>query len=332
MDGDERRGPLRVPPPPPPDRTMNVSDRPAGTPSLRASAFFHRHPVARLLLLLGPGLTWLGVLYLGSLGALVVHSFWSIEEFTGLLVRRFTLVTFAQLIERANYEILLRTIGMAAAVSVACGLLAFPIAYYMARYATPRMKTFLYIGVIMPLWSSYLVRALAWRSILAGEGVFMWVVERIGLDGLVAAILRTPVLGGPSLVQSKFSLFIVYVYLWLPFMILPVQAALERVPISYLEASSDLGAKPGLTFRRIVLPLAKPGLVAGSIFTFSLTLGDFILPQIFGTSEFFLGQMVYVQQGVAGNLPLAAAFTLVAMSVMIVYLGIAKRAGAFEAL
>lgn len=300
--------------------------------SLRVSAFFYRHPVVRLLLLLLPGLLWLGLLYLGSLGSLVLYSLWSLEEFTGLVVRRFTLSTFAQLGQPANYEIVLRTVGMAAAVSIACALLAFPISYYMARYASPRMKTFLYIGVIMPLWTSYLVRALAWRSVMAGEGVFMWTMERLHLDGVVRAILRAPVVGGPTLVQSKFSLFIVYVYLWLPYMILPVQAALERVPLSFLEASDDLGARPGTTFRRIVLPLAKPGLVAGSIFTFSLTLGDFILPQIFGTSEFYLGQMVYVQQGVAGNLPLAAAFTFVAMAVMVVYLVVAKRAGAFEAL
>ncbi len=300
--------------------------------SLRVSAFFYRHPVVRLLLLLLPGLLWLGLLYLGSLGSLVLYSLWSLEEFTGLVVRRFTLSTFAQLGQPANYEIVLRTVGMAAAVSIACALLAFPISYYMARYASPRMKTFLYIGVIMPLWTSYLVRALAWRSVMAGEGVFMWPSERLHLDGVVRAILRAPVVGGPTLVQSKFSLFIVYVYLWLPYMILPVQAALERVPLSFLEASDDLGARPGTTFRRIVLPLAKPGLVAGSIFTFSLPLGDFILPQIFGTSEFYLGQMVYVQQGVAGNLPLAAAFTFVAMAVMVVYLVVAKRAGAFEAL
>lgn len=300
--------------------------------SLRVSAFFYRHPVVRLLLFLLPGLLWLGLLYLGSLGSLVLYSLWSLEEFTGLVVRRFTLSTFAQLGQPANYEIVLRTVGMAAAVSIACALLAFPISYYMARYASPRMKTFLYIGVIMPLWTSYLVRALAWRSVMAGEGVFMWTMERLHLDGVVRAILRAPVVGGPTLVQSKFSLFIVYVYLWLPYMILPVQAALERVPLSFLEASDDLGARPGTTFRRIVLPLAKPGLVAGSIFTFSLTLGDFILPQIFGTSEFYLGQMVYVQQGVAGNLPLAAAFTFVAMAVMVVYLVVAKRAGAFEAL
>ncbi len=305
----------------------------ASTSSLhRASAFFYRHPVVKLLLLLLPGLLWLGVLYLGSLGSIVVYSFWSLEEFTGLISKRFTTSTFAQLTDPANYEIVIRTVGMAAAVSIACAVLAFPIAYYMARYATPRTKTFLYIAVIMPLWSSYLVRALAWRSILAGEGVLMWTLERLGLDGVARAILGAPIVGGPSLVQSKFSLFIVYVYLWLPFMILPVQAALERVPVSFLEASNDLGAHPWTTFRRIVLPLAKPGLVAGSIFTFSLTLGDFILPQIFGTSEFYLGQMVYVQQGVAGNLPFAAVFTSVAMVVMIVYLSIAKRAGAFEAL
>ncbi len=299
---------------------------------LRVSAFFYRHPVLKLVLFLLPGLLWLGVLYLGSLGSLVVYSFWSLEEFTGLLVREFTTSTFAELADPANYEIVLRTAGMAAAVSIACAVLAFPISYYMARYASPGMKTFLYIAVIMPLWSSYLVRALAWRSMLAGEGLVMWVLERIGLDGVAREILRAPVVGGPTLVQSKFSLFIVYVYLWLPFMILPVQAALERVPISFLEASNDLGARPWTTFRRIVLPLAKPGLVAGSIFTFSLTLGDFILPQIFGTSEFYLGQMVYVQQGVAGNLPLAAAFTFVAMAVMMIYLGLSKRAGAFEAL
>jgi putative spermidine/putrescine transport system permease protein len=311
---------------------MSAATPGARTLSLRVSAFFYRHPRVRLLLLLSPGLLWLGVLYLGSLGSLVLYSFWSLEEFTGLVVRRFTFSTFAQLGEPASYEIVLRTVAMAAVVSVACALLAFPISYYMARYASPAMKTFLYIAVIMPLWTSYLVRALAWRSVMAGEGVFMWTMERLGLAGVVRAILQIPVIGGPSLVQSKFSLFIVYVYLWLPYMILPVQAALERVPLSFLEASDDLGARPGVTFRRIVLPLAKPGLVAGSIFTFSLTLGDFILPQIFGTSEFYLGQMVYVQQGVAGNLPLAAAFTFVAMAVMVVYLAVAKRAGAFEAL
>ena len=301
---------------------------------LRAvSSFFHRHPWFRLVMLLLPALLWLGVLYLGSLGVLLTYSFFRIEEFTGLLVREFGTTTYEQLWQPANREIVFRTIAMAAAVTLACAVLAFPVAYYMARYASSRMRFLLYLAVIMPLWSSYLVRgAVAWRAILAGEGVLPWVLGTLQLDGVLRFLLEAPVVGGPSLVQSKLSLFIVFTYLWLPFMILPVHASLERVPGSLLEASSDLGARPGMTFRTIVLPLAKPGLVAGSIFTFSLTLGDFILPQIFGTSEFYLGQMVFTQIGVAGNLPLAAAFTFVAMAIMLLYLGAAKRAGAFEAL
>lgn len=312
---------------------MAVTDpyEPAGIMA-RASSFFYRHPRIKLFLLLAPGLLWLVGLYLGSLASLVVYGFYSIQEFTGQVVRQFTTDTYRQLLEPANYEIVGRTASMAAAVTVACAILAFPLSYYMARYATPRMKTVLYIAVIMPLWSSYLVRALSWRSVLAGEGILMWTLEKLGLDGVLRALLTTPYIGGPTLVQSKISLFIVWVYLWLPFMVLPLQAALERVPHSYVEASGDLGARPGLTFRKVILPLAKPGLVAGSVFTFSLTLGDFILPQMFGTSELYMGQMVYVQQGVAGNLPLAAAFTFVAMAIMIAYLAMAKRAGAFEAL
>ncbi|MGZ5291074.1 MAG: ABC transporter permease, partial [Actinomycetota bacterium] len=218
------------------------------------------------------------------------------------------------------------------AVTLGCGVLAFPLAYYMARYASPAMKTVLYLGVLMPLWSSYLVRALAWRQILAGEGILFWTLDRVGLDGVVRWLLGVPVVGGPSLVQSYTAMLIVFVYLWLPYMILPIQAALERVPGSFLEASSDLGAPPWLTFRRIVFPLAMPGLVAGSIFTFSLTLGDFIIPTFFGNSAFFIGTQVYVQQGTAGNLPLAAAFTAVPMVIMTAYLLVARRVGAFEAL
>jgi putative spermidine/putrescine transport system permease protein len=297
------------------------------------SSLFYRHPWVRLLLLLLPALLWLGLLYLGSLGILLRYSFFSLEEFTGLLVREFTLNTYEQLWQPANREIVFRTVGMAAAVTIAGAIFAFPMAYYMARYANRRMRLILYIVVIMPLWSSYLVRgAVAWRAILAGEGVLPWFVDLLHLDGVLRFVLQTPILGGPSLIQSKFSLFIVFTYLWLPFMILPVHAALERVPGSLLDASSDMGARPAMTFRKVVLPLAKPGLVAGSIFTFSLTLGDFILPQIFGTSEFYLGQMVFVQVGVAGNLPLAAAFTFTSMAIMLLYLGAAKRAGAFEAL
>jgi putative spermidine/putrescine transport system permease protein len=298
----------------------------------RLSSLFYRLPWVKLLLLLAPAVLWLVVVYLGSIVGLLRFSFWSLEEFTGQLDRTFTLSTYQQLLEGANRDIIVRTISIAAVVTVACSLLAFPLAYYMARYATPRMKTVLFLAVLMPLWSSYLVRALAWRQILAEGGMLQWFLDRVGLDGVVRLLLDVPAIGGSSLIASKLSLLIVYTYLWLPFMILPVLTALERVPSSFLEASSDLGARPGLTFRRIVLPLAKPGLVAGSIFTFSLTLGDFILPSMFGGSQFILGQQVYVQQGVINNDPLAAAFTFVAMSVMIVYLLLARRAGAFEAL
>ena len=297
------------------------------------SAFFHRHPWAKLLLLLTPAVLWLGVLYLGSLGVLLSYSFFRLEEFTGLLVREIGTTNYQQLLQPTEREIVLRTVAMAAAVTIACAFLAFPVAYYMARYASPRMRLLVYLSVIMPLWSSYLVRgAVAWRSILAGEGVLPWTLEKLHLDGVLRFLLQAPLIGGQSLVQSKLSLFIVFTYLWLPFMILPLHAALERVPGSLLEASGDMGARPWMTFRRVVLPLAKPGLVAGSIFTFSLTLGDFILPQIFGTSQLYLGQMVFTQVGVAGNLPLAAAFTFVAMAIMLLYLGAAKRLGAFEAL
>jgi putative spermidine/putrescine transport system permease protein len=310
---------------------MEVTARRPG-PAARISAVFHRHPWSKLTLLLLPGLLWLGVIYLGSLVSMLVYGFWSLEEFTGLIARDFTLGTYGKLLEPAHRDIIIRTVVMAAAVSAACALLAFPLAYYMARYATSRMKTVLYLVVIMPLWSSYLVRALAWRQILTNEGIMNWGLERLGLEGLVRAILQTPIIGGPSVIQSYLALFIAFVYLWLPFMILPVEAALERVPRSYLEASSDLGARPWFTFRRIVLPLAKPGLIAGSIFTFSLTLGDFILPSIFGQSQLFLGQEVFQQVGVIGNTPLAAAFTFVAMVIMVGYLLVARRTGAFETL
>jgi len=311
---------------------MSVAANTGTSAAHRASAFFFRHPVLKLLLFLLPGVLWLGVVYLGSLGSMVSYSFWRLEEFTGLVVRDFGFTTYEELFSRANIDIILRTTAMAAAVTVGCGILAFPLAYYMSRYASARMKTVLYLAVLMPLWSSYLVRALAWRQILAGEGVLLWVLDKLGLDPLVARLLDVPVIGGPSLVQSYIGMFTVFVYLWLPFMVLPIQAALERVPLSFLEASADLGAKPWLTFRRVVFPLALPGLVAGSIFTFSLTLGDFIIPTFFGTSGFFIGLQVYVQQGTAGNLPLAAAFTVVPMAIMTVYLLVARKLGAFEAL
>lgn len=311
---------------------MPVTEREPARGTSAISGFFYRHPWSKLLLLLLPALLWLVILYLGSIAGLLVNSFWSLEEFTGLIDRTFTLSTYGSLLQPANRDIVLRTLFMAAAVTIACSVIAFPLAYYMARYATRRGRFVLYLAVLMPLWSSYLVRALSWRQIFAREGVLYWTLEKVGLDGVLDALVRLPVIGGSSLIASKISLFVVYTYLWLPFMILPVEVALERVPRSFLEASGDLGARPRTTFRRIVLPLAKPGLIAGSIFTFSLTLGDFILPTMFGSSEFYLGQQVFTQIGVVGNTPLAAAFTFVAMAIMIVYLLVAKRSGAFESL
>jgi putative spermidine/putrescine transport system permease protein len=298
----------------------------------RVSTFFYRRPLAKLLLLLLPGLLWLVVLYLGSLAALLVQSFYRLEEFTGLVVKDFGFETYKTLFDAANVDIIVRTSGMALAVTIACAVIAFPLSYFMARFASPRAKALLYLSVLLPLWSSYLVRVYSWKLILAKNGVFFWFVEHLGLDGVLEWLLKAPLVGGPSLSQSYVGMFIVFVYIWLPYMILPLAAALERVPESYLEASGDLGARPRLTFRRIVFPLALPGLVAGSIFTFSLTLGDFIIPTIIGNSSFFIGAAVYTHQGTAGNLPLAAAFSVVPIVIMAFYLFGAKKLGAFEAL
>ena len=304
----------------------------APAPSRPLGAFLYRNSWLKILLLLLPGLLWLGVLYVGSLGTLLVQSFYSIQEFTGLVVREFTLSTYGTLFTPANVDIIVRTTLMAAAVTLACAAIAFPIANYMARYATPKVKAALYLTVLMPLWTSYLVRVYSWKFILAREGVLAWFVDLLGLRPVLEFFLGLPVVGGPSLSQSFLGMWIVFVYTWLPYMILPLAAALERVPRTFLEASEDLGARPGLTFRRVILPLAMPGLVAGSIFTFSLTLGDFIIPTIIGNSSFFIGATVFIQQGTAGNLPLAAAFAAVPMVIMAAYLMIARRAGAFEAL
>ncbi len=316
--------------------TATLSARP-GTPhvqsvSRRLSTYLYRRPALALLLLLVPPLLYLGVIYLGSLFALLVQSFFSLDGFTGQVVRKLTLATYRDLLTRANLDIIVRTTSMAAAVTVAAAVLAFPVSIFMARYATPRVKAFLYLAVLLPLWSSYLVRVYSWKLILAKEGILNWTVTRLGLEDALGWLLALPGIGGPSLSVSLLGMFIVYVYVWLPYMILPIEAALERVPESYLEASSDLGARPRQTFRRVVLPLVFPGVVAGSIFTFSLTLGDFIVPYALGNSALFIGQAVLAHQGTAGNIPLAAAFTVVPMLIMAVYLTAAKRAGAFDAL
>lgn len=298
----------------------------------RISTYLYRRPTLALGLLLAPPLGWLGLVYLGSLLSLLVQSFFSLDGFTGQVVRRFTLATYGDLFTRANVDIILRTAGMAAAVTVAAAVAAFPLAYYMARYASPRMKALLFLAVLLPLWSSYLVRVYSWKLILAKEGVLNWTVTRLRLEGVLDLLLALPGIGGPSLSVSLLGMFIVFLYVWLPYMILPVEAALERVPESLIEASGDLGARPADTFRRVMLPLVFPGVVAGSIFTFALTLGDFIVPYALGNSALFIGQAVLAHQGTAGNIPLAAAFTVVPTVIMAVYLVAAKRAGAFDAL
>jgi putative spermidine/putrescine transport system permease protein len=291
-----------------------------------------RRPVVLLLLLLTPPLLWLGVIYLGSLLALLLQSFFAIDEFSGLIRYEFTLKTFGELFRPSNYDIILRTFFMAASVTIAAALVAFPVAFYAARYARGRWKAFFYLGAMLPLWSSYLVKIYAWKLILAKEGIVSWSVDGVGLSWLLNAVLATPVIGGASLSVSYIGTFLVFLYVWLPFMILPVQAALERVPENLIEASGDLGATSGQTFRHVIFPLALPGIVAGSIFTFSLTLGDYIIPQIIGSSRFFIGQAVFAHQGTAGNIPLAAAFAVVPIVIMGFYLWGAKRMGAFDAL
>jgi putative spermidine/putrescine transport system permease protein len=296
------------------------------------SDLFWRRPKFLLTLMLAPPLLWLGIVYIGSLFALLAQSFFSIDEFSGLINREFTLKTYGDLFQAANLDIILRTVTMAALVTLASAIVAFPIAYYAARYARGRWKALFYLGVMLPLWSSYLVKIYAWKLILAKEGILTWLLAKLNLLWLLDAWLSLPIVGGNSLSVSFTGTFIVFVYVWLPFMILPVQAALERVPGNLVEASSDLGASPGQTFRNVLFPLALPGIVAGSIFTFSLTLGDYIIPQIIGTSRLFIGQAVYSQQGTAGNIPLAAAFTVVPIVIMGFYLWGAKRMGAFDAL
>ncbi|MBA4324437.1 MAG: spermidine/putrescine ABC transporter permease [Rhodobacter sp.] len=298
----------------------------------RLTGTFWRRPGLLLVLLITPPLLWLGVVYLGSLAALLLQSFYSIDEFSGVVKEEFTLKTYAELFRAQNLDIIIRTIVMAMAVTLACAVLAFPIAYYAARHAKGAWKAAFYLGVMLPLWSSYLVKVYAWKLILAKEGILGWAAEGTGTGFIIDGILSIPGLEGSSLSTSPFGTFLVFVYIWLPYMILPMQAALERVPNSMLEASADLGATRGQTFRTVILPLALPGVIAGSIFTFSLTLGDYIIPQIVGDSSRFIGLTVYQLQGTAGNTPLAAAFAVVPILIMLVYLSLAKRAGAFNAL
>jgi putative spermidine/putrescine transport system permease protein len=298
----------------------------------RISDFFWKHPHVFLAVMLAPPLLWLGIIYLGSLLAFLLQSFFSIDDYSGLVNYEFTLATYGQLLNETNLDIIIRTVCMAAIVTLFSALIAFPIAYYAARYARGKWKALFYLGVMLPLWSSYLVKIYAWKLILAKEGILTWLLTKLNLLWLLDAWLSLPVIGGNSLSVSYTGTFIVFVYVWMPFMILPIQASLERVPVNLIEASSDLGSTPQQTFRHVLFPLALPGIVAGSIFTFSLTLGDYIIPQIIGSSRLFIGQAVYAQQGTAGNIPLAAAFTVVPIVIMGLYLWAARRMGAFDAL
>jgi putative spermidine/putrescine transport system permease protein len=281
------------------------------------AATLWRRPRLRLSPLLAGPVGWLVIAYLGSLAVLFVAAFWQLDTFSGEVVHSYGLQNFRTLLENDVYRtIVVRTVAIAAAVTVTDALLAFPIAFYMAKVASRRVRALLVIAVVMPLWSSYLVKVYAWRIILAEDGILNWALDPFGLSG--------PGFG-------NVATWLVFSYLWLPYMILPIYAGLERIPDSLLDASGDLGASAGKTFRRVVLPLALPAVVAGSIFTFSLTLGDYITPQIVSSTQ-FIGNVVYTNVGVANNLPLAAAFATVPVLVMIIYLLGARRLGAFESL
>jgi putative spermidine/putrescine transport system permease protein len=283
----------------------------------RVAAFLYRHPRAQLGLLLSAPLGWLVIAYLGSLAVLFAAAFWRLDPFTANIVKDPGLQNFRTLVESPVYrQITIRTVKIAAAVTVTDAIIAFPIAYYMARLARPRTKGLLVVAILMPLWSSYLVKVYAWRVILQENGILNWALSPVGLHG--------PGFG-------EVAMWLVFSYLWLPYMILPLYAGLERIPDSLLEASGDLGARAGRTFRSVILPLALPAVVAGSIFTFSLTLGDFITPNLVSSVQ-FIGNVVYANVGVANNLPLASAFATVPVVIMIAYLLIAKRLGAFESI
>jgi putative spermidine/putrescine transport system permease protein len=300
--------------------TLTEERQATGEPGIgrRVSAALFRHPRGKLALMLAPPLGWLVLVYLVSLALLLLTSFWRLNVLTSQIERVWSLSNYQTLVQGSVYRtIVLRTVGIAAAVTLTDLALAFPISYYTARLATPRVRALLLLAVVMPLWSNYLVRMFSWKILTAGGGPLESLLNVIGIH--------------KSLAASNWAVWLTFCYLWLPFAILPVYASMERVPTSLLEASSDLGGRGWMTFRRVVLPLILPGMVAGSIFTFSLTLGDYITPVYVG-KDFFIGNAIYNLVGLASNLPLAAAFALIPMIIMALYLTIARKLGAFEAL
>jgi putative spermidine/putrescine transport system permease protein len=288
----------------------------------RLSIPFWRHPWLRTASQLLPPVGWMVLIYLAALAALFVSAFWTLDVFTSKVVHHWNVDNFREIVTSASWRrVVFRTVWIAAAVTLTDALIALPFAYYMARIATPRVRTLLFVLVLLPLWSSYLVRVYAWKVMLAQDGILNWSMQKVGLPAANIGYTNT-------------AMWLVFSYIWLPFMILPIYAALERIPHNYIEASRDLGARGFTTLRRVILPLALPGVVAGSIFTFSLTLGDYITPTLVGgAGSSFIGNVVYTTGlGQSGNLPFAAAFATVPVVVMAVYLTIARRLGAFEAL
>ncbi|MCD6015197.1 MAG: putative spermidine/putrescine transport system permease protein [Solirubrobacterales bacterium] len=280
----------------------------------RLADLFHGRPRLQAGALLAGPVGWLVVGYLGSLAVLLVTSFWTLGELSGEIEQTFTLDNFRDVVENDVYRSVTgRTVLIAGLVTVTDALLAFPLAFYMAKIAGPRTRGLLLVAVLMPLWSAYLVKIFAWRGILSQEGVLNWALEPLGIEG-----------PGYGLV----AVWLVMSYIWLPYMVIPIYAGLERIPNTLLSASEDMGAKPTYTFRRVILPLALPAVIAGSIFTFSLTLGDFIAPTLVGSGEQFIGTVV--RDNFTVDLPFAAAFATVPIVIMIVYLLVARRMGAFE--
>ena len=308
--------------------TLDVQAPPGAGPPIRRArlrfgAAVWRRPWLKGVGLLGPPAVAFGVVYVGALAVLLVSSLWTVNSFTGQLVHQWTLDNYRiifSLSDPTYLRIAGRTIGIAAAVTITDAVLAFPLAYFMARVAPSRLRGLLFVAVVLPLWSSYLVRIYAWQTILSGGGALDWSLGKLGLPAA-------------NIAYSNWAMWLVFTYVWLPFMVLPVYGSLERIPHSYIEASRDLGARGSRTLRSVILPLALPGIVAGSIFTFSLTLGDFITPLLIGgTNSTFIGNVVYENIGINANIPFAAALATIPVAVMGVYLVIARRLGAFDAL
>jgi putative spermidine/putrescine transport system permease protein len=287
----------------------------------RVSAVLWRRPWARATLLLTPALAWFVLIYLAALVVLLITAFWRINAFTSNIEQVWNLNNFTLILQTAAYRnIVLRTIGMAAGVTIVDAIIALPFAYYMARIASRRMRTFLYVAILLPLWASYLAKVYAWLLIFTHDGLLNWSLGKVGV-------------GPVSLIYSNPAVFIVFCYVWLPFMVVPIYAALERIPPSQIEASQDLGARTWRTTRLVILPLILPGVVAGSIFTFSLTLGDFITPILIGGSgSNFMGNVIEQSVGIANNVPFGAAMALIPIVIMAIYLLLARAAGAFRAL